>query len=39
MFYLLKEVVLQCPEGNSLKVVVDDGVTKPDKEIVFVTGI
>ena len=39
MFYLLKEVVLQCPEGNSLKVVVDNGVTKPDKEIVFVNGI
>ena len=39
MFYLLKEVVLQCPERNSLKVVVNDGVTKPDKEIVFVNGI
>ena len=32
-------MVLQCPEGNSLKVVVNDGVTKPDKEIVFVNGI
>ena len=39
VFYLLKEVVLQCPEGNSLKVVVNDGVTKPDKEIVFINGI